>query len=107
MHNVDDILSILEQIETELKSLGLYGGPLNRPNEEAFLSQMPFCLDTMDFHQWLEYVLIERLRLLIQNKQELPKSLLVHTAAQEYYRGSWYTYKDLIALLRQLDGFFA
>lgn len=107
MQNVNEILTILEQIEAELKSLGLHGGPLNRPSDEAFLSDVPFCLDTMAFHQWIEYVLVERLRSLIHNKQELPATLLVHTAAQEYYRGSWHIYKNLITLLRKLDSFFA
>lgn len=100
------ILNILGMLETELRRLNLWGGEEARPNEDAFKSSTPFCLDTMEFHQWVEYVLIARCRYLIENELPLPQNILVHTMAQEYYRGKWAEYKNFITLLKTLDDTF-
>lgn len=106
MDNKDIILAKLQDIEDDLKKLNLWGGLKNRPKEEAFLSHEPFCLDTMEFHQWLEYVLIDKFKYLIENNLDLPSNLLLHTIAEEYYRGEWRKYRSLIHTLRELDKCF-
>ncbi len=98
-----EILLVLEQIEAELKTLALWGGSEGRPQDEAFLSTAPFCIDSMDFHQWLEYVLIVRLKEILENELELPSQMSVHPMAQEVYRGQWGKYRNLISHLRTLD----
>ncbi len=100
------ILSRLQDIEDALKEHNLWGGLENRPKEEAFLSTEPFCLDTMEFHQWLEYVLIDKFRYLIKNNLDLPSKLLLHTIAEEYYRGEWHKYRSLMYTLREFDKCF-
>ncbi len=106
MSREDEILKTLETLEQELRALALWGGPDGRPPEAAFGSTMPFCLDTMAFHQWLEYVLIAEIRKLAVDKKELPNAVLTHTMAQEVYKGSWSRYRSLIALLKKLDSLF-
>lgn len=100
------IINILDELEQELKALDLWHGKLGRPAESAFLSKTPFCLDTMEFHQWLEYVLIAKLREIIDLELDLPATMITHTMAQEYYRGQWERYKNLIKILRKLDSHF-
>lgn len=39
---------------------------------EALASQQPFCLDTMNFSQWLQFVFIPNMKSLIEKKQALP-----------------------------------
>lgn len=102
-HDCVAILLELEQLETELKALELWGGQENRPAEHLLNSQTPFCLDTIEFHQWLEYVLMARLRQMISDKGQLPAAMMVHTYAQEKYRGEWCKYRKLIGILQNLD----
>lgn len=97
------VTAILNEIEQELKELGRWGGQEKRPAGKAFESTVPFFLDTMEFHQWLEYVLVAKFRALISLNKPLPSGMLIHTAAQEVYRGSWQQNIKLIALLKSLD----
>ena len=106
MHDINKISAILDEIEQELQVLEHWGGEKNRPHEKAFLSTAPFCIDTMDFHQWLEYVLVAKMRQLIKEGKPLPKKMLLHPVAQEYWRGNWAKYRRLIGVLRKLDECF-
>lgn len=106
-NNPELIAAVLDELEAELRALECWHGTEGRPHDKAFASTMPFCLDTMEFEQWLEYVLVERLRLLIEQEQPLPEKLLIAPAAQEYWRGQWGRYRRLIGVLRKLDSLFA
>lgn len=96
----------LDEIEQELRRLGYWQGAEGRPGDEAFLSTTPFCLDTMELHQWLEYVLLPRLREMIDNGRPLPQALKVAPMAQEFWRGRWAEHRELIVRLRALDDCF-
>lgn len=99
----DNVKELLDEIEEELKKLNLWGGSENRPQDECFLSTIPFFMDKMDFHQWLEYVLLPKMREILESGFALPETLLVHTYAQEYYRQQLENHAHLIRLLRALD----
>lgn len=102
-HDVKSITKKLEHLEQELKALELWGGSAKIPSLEQLSSSAPFCLDTLEFHEWLEYILIARLRQLIAAEEALPEAMMVHTYAQERYRGEWGKYRKLIGLLKELD----
>ncbi|MBO8416202.1 MAG: YqcC family protein [Proteobacteria bacterium] len=96
----------LDEIENELRRLGYWQGAEGRPQEAAFLSTTPFCLDTMELQQWLEYVLLPRLRALIEAGRPLPEALKIAPMAQEFWRGRWAEHRALIGLLKALDDCF-
>ncbi|MBQ9274573.1 MAG: YqcC family protein [Succinivibrio sp.] len=102
-----ELSALLEAVEQSLKECGLWGGADKRPPSEAFLSQTPFFLDTMQLHEWLEYLLLPKLRELNDSGGDLPRGLLVHTLAEEYYRGRWQELRSLLRSLRRLDAFLA
>ena len=61
----------------------------------------------MEFHQWLEFVLIPRMKEILQNDEmPLPRDVKIHTFAQENYRGKWQEYKELIQSLIEFDKIF-
>ena len=60
-HDRAAIAAQLSLLEQELKELELWGGAERRPSAEELASSLPFAMDTLEFHQWLEYILIERL----------------------------------------------
>src|SRR5699024_4603078 len=56
------------------------------PTPEAFVSRDPFCVDTMSFAEWLQWVFIGRLRALIDAKAVLPSGSQVAPLAAELWK---------------------
>lgn len=102
-HDHAAISQQLDLLEQELKALALWGGELKRPDPEALNSNTPFCIDTLEFHEWLEYIMIERFRQMLAMSAPLPQKMQIHTYAQERYRGEWSKYRKLIGILQSLD----
>ena len=102
----EDIRTALSEIEQALRGSGLWTDDSLRPNKEAFLSTVPFCLDTMELHCWFQYVLIPKVYELLKTPELLPKKLCVHTVSEEYYRGKWRDYRSLLVALRRFDALF-
>lgn len=106
MSKEKDILDLLEKIEQDLRKRNMWGGEANKPSKKALASTQPFCLDTLDFHQWLEYVLIVKMKALINEKGTLPHRVSIYPIAIEYYRGQWGEFRSLIELLKKFDELF-
>lgn len=100
MHS--DITMALESIERALKSLELWGGEEGRPSAEAFQSSVPFFADTMEFHQWLEYVLIPRMGQLARAGDPIPRTAVL-PAGEAVYSGRIREHRELLAALLRLD----
>lgn len=45
------------------------------PDSSAFASDKPFCLDTLEPLEWLQWVLIPRMHQLLESGQTLPQNL--------------------------------
>jgi len=72
---------------------------------EALSNQQPFCIDTMNFNQWLQYVFIPRMQSLIDAEQALPsfvKGQGLEPMASEFYKQTQAD-KAIIVLIRQVD----
>jgi uncharacterized protein YqcC (DUF446 family) len=76
----------LDRIERELRSLNAWQS--NRPADEAFESGTAFFADTMTFYQWLQFVLLPRVRKIIEKHGTFPPESSVGAYA-----------------VRELDGF--
>ena len=60
----------LNKLESMLGELGLWSN--NRPSAKALSSVQPFCYDTLELEQWLQFIFIGRLRELIEQHDQLP-----------------------------------
>ncbi len=94
------VLSILSEIETELRATQLWNE--QRPNDEALASSQPFCIDTLSLPQWIQFVLLERLRQMIDVEAPLPVQCGVAPMAEEYFKPTNSGHR-LITLLNKLD----
>ena len=72
------------------------------PSEEALNSQQPFCIDTLEFTQWLQWILIPRLEALLKTNIPLPDSSDIHPYAEEALKSRTEN-TQLIAQIQQLD----
>ena len=75
------IVGLLNELEAELKRLALWQ---EGPVDPALLeSQAPFCCDTLRFEQWLQFVLLPRMRALLEANQPLPTAIALCPMAEE------------------------
>ena len=102
-HDREAISVKLQELEDELKALMLWGGDEQRPHEKLAQPLGPFGVGDIEFHQWLEYVLLPNFRQIIAEKRALPEFMAVHPYAIEYYRNQWLKYRKLISILKELD----
>ncbi len=98
---LNQVADSLLQIEVELRRLGAWEA--EPPPREAFQSDKPFCLDTMEFTQWLQFVFVERMKVLIENGHPLPSVSGIAPMAEEHFRGRPETGHGLIRELERMD----
>ena len=101
MNQHQRVSQILEQLELELKRLDLWQE--SAPAAEALASTLPFCVDTLEFHQWLQFVLLLRLRQILLLQMPLPTQIALYPMATEVYKQSRPHHEPLIACLAELD----
>lgn len=53
------------------------------PTPAAMASRTPFCADTLTFTEWLQFVFLPRMRLLVEQDQSLPQSSNIGVMAEE------------------------
>ena len=66
----DQVEGVLQELQDELSRLGYWQGQLSEP--ERTNSSEPFCADSLDFTEWLQWVFIPRMRTVIRNGITLP-----------------------------------
>ena len=88
-------------LEAQLRNLRLW--QVQRPSVEALASQQPFCIDTLSFPQWLQFVFIERLQLMIAEQEPLPSACHIAPMAEEYFKTTDYTVSEVLNCLRTID----
>ncbi len=76
-----EVSVLLDELETVLRSSDCWMGM--PPSIEALSSPEPFCVDTLTFTEWLQWIYIPRLRAIIEQQAPLPKGAQVHPYAEE------------------------
>lgn len=93
----------ISEIEAEMKRIGYWSDePLP---EEAYEFQQAFAMDTMAFSQWLQFILIPRVRTIIEEKDDFPSDSMVGTQAVREFDGDA-TASGLVTLLSEFDDLF-
>lgn len=92
---------LLIDLQQELRQLDLW--QQESPPMNALRSTQPFAVDTLDFHQWLQFIMIPRLQAIVVERGPLPSSMAVSPMAVQVYKGQLKTYRNLISCLRDID----
>ncbi len=95
------VLALLLQIEGEMRRIELWSDSL--PEPEALLSQEPFCVDTLGFEEWVQWLLLPRLELMAQQRLPLPGNSLIAPMAEEAFKHLPADTDQLLQLIDQLD----
>lgn len=76
--------TLLYAIEREMKALCWWESV--SPSAQALASTEPFCLDTLSFAQWLQFVLLPRLQAMIDAGAPLPSRIALYPMATESFK---------------------
>lgn len=97
-----DASEYADLIEQELRKIGVWSEV--RPPEEAFQSTRAFFGDTMSFYQWLQFVLVPRIRSIVADCGSFPARSQVGSYAVRELDGEDRA-AELIAVLIRFDRF--
>ncbi len=95
------IAELLIDIEAQLRQLGQW--EKIPPEADALASTQPFCVDTLRLPQWLQFVFLPTLYLMLEEAQELPHGCGIAPMAEEYFRGTGLFSSELVATLVKVD----
>ena len=99
------LMNLLNELQTELKLAGLWSNM--EPSEVALSSIQPFGLDTLTFYQWLQFVLVKKLRLICDRRVSLSDSSDVTIMAEEIFKSDEITAPLVIRILSIIDRFIS
>lgn len=88
-------------IERELRVLGAW--ETLPPDPQALASREPFCVDTLRFEQWLQWIFLPRMKAILESGAALPASSGILAMAEVVYRGSAPRAAGLLEALKRFD----
>lgn len=91
----------LDDIEFEMRRLQLWGSV--PPDASAFESEIPFFLDQMALHEWMQWVFLARFRALLDGGFEMPQLCSVAPVLEEYCRVNAVAGEHWVALVEHFD----
>lgn len=91
------LATLLAQLTQQLQQDGLWQS--EPPAAQALASTEPFCVDTLRFEQWLQWIMIPRFQALIHASMPLPASCNISPYAEEALPGQ----PAVVALIQQID----
>lgn len=99
---VSEVADRLLGIEIEMRRIEVWS--TEAPSEEALASDQPFCIDTLEFTEWLQFVFLERMRFIVEQGHPLPAVSGIAPMAEEYFRGRPESGHGLVRELEAIDG---
>ncbi|XTZ37590.1 YqcC family protein [Salmonella enterica] len=95
----------LHLIEAQLRENDLW--QTVAPDASAFASTEPFCMDTLEPLEWLQWVLIPRMHALLDGNQPLPQAFAIAPYYEVALEATHPSRDEILLHLRQLDALFS
>ena len=100
-NQAQQLLALLNDLEGELRDKSLWDEFV--PSETALNSTVPFSIDTLTFCQWLQFIFIPKMSMLVQQKLPLPRTMLVLPMAEESFKNIAVDSAGLLAIIGRID----
>lgn len=88
-------------LEAAMKVAGYWTVVL--PSDQSLASELPFCVDTLRFEQWLQFVFVPRLHQLIVSGATLPKACAIYPAAALMLTANCPHVRRVLAIITHID----
>lgn len=95
------IAELLVEMEHALRQLDRW--EVESPSAEALASTIPFCFDTLEFHQWLQWIFLPRMNEVLSGRWPWPVSSDMFPIADHSFAESALDARRLLALIRRFD----
>ncbi len=94
---------LIHDMEQEMRLLGIWSGV--SPSAEALASEFPFCYDTLQFDQWLQWVFLPRVHAVLESGGALPDASDIAPLAEVWFieQEMEQEARHLVGLIRQFD----
>jgi len=92
---------LMSELESALQVQKLWQS--HRPSEQALASTEPFAIDTLNFSQWLQFIFIEKITVLLQLNLPLPTAMAIAPMATEYFKVQSCDSAEIIAIITRID----
>ncbi|MZI93508.1 pseudouridine synthase [Vibrio sp. CAIM 722] len=97
--SVESLVTMLEELEYELRRIGLWQTQV--PNMAALQSEQPFALDTLEPHEWLQWIFIPQMLRLLEHDQ-VPSGFAITPYFEQVWSGK-YEYRAILRVLTCID----
>ena len=95
------VATLLGELTAELQRLHRW--QKRAPAPQALASTLPFCVDTLSFDQWLQFILIPKLEQLVLLQAPLPTNIALYPMASEAYKEELTEVTPLLRLIGRID----
>lgn len=95
------IAELLAEMERALRQLDLW--EIEAPSAEALASTIPFCFDTLEFHQWLQWIFLPRMNEVLSGRWPWPVSSDIFPIAEHSFAESALDLSRLLELIQRFD----
>lgn len=100
-HKLHRLADLLLAIEMEMRQLGLW--EQNPPPPEALESLVPFCHDSLELHQWLQWLFLPRMKAMLEEEATLPNQSDITSLAEYSFQQLPHNTDELLQLLSAMD----
>ncbi len=102
MHDIPNrIADVLLEVEGTLRSHGRWDR--DQPAVSALSSAQPFCIDTLRFEQWIQWIFLPRMKTILEDSKPLPARSGIHVYAKSYLRKNDPPTSSLLQLIKRFD----
>ncbi len=102
MHDIHNrIADVLLEVEADLRTSGKWDK--HQPADNALNSGIPFCMDTLKFEQWLQWIFLPRMKVTVEQTKPLPAKSSILVYAQECLHKSDPSTSNLLRLIKRFD----
>ncbi|MCK7543319.1 YqcC family protein [Marinobacter bryozoorum] len=88
-------------IEAEMRRIQVWAS--EPPSDDALASTQPFCIDTLAFTEWLQFVFLVRMKIIVEQGHGLPDVSGIAPMAEEYFRARPEPGEGLVRELEAID----
>jgi uncharacterized protein YqcC (DUF446 family) len=103
-HN-DKVIVLLNDLHKILRLHKLWQP--NAPDAKKLESTLPFCYDTLAFEEWLQFIFIPKITLMINEGLSLPTSISLTPMATEAFKEKGDITADLLTVIASIDEVFS
>ncbi len=102
MHDIQNrIADVLLEVEATLRVNGKWDK--TSPDSSALASKQPFCVDTLAFEQWLQWIFLPRMKLALEETRPLPANSSIFVYAKACLKENDPSTGSLLKLIKRFD----